>query len=112
MLCITPSLSSTYLSSRDHFDRKVEASLRRDLPIITTPHAKAHLISKGEGEDFSDVYDLDFYDSMMVDVTREGGRSGKSPAIKVTGMPGKHVPSGVIGTLNDLVNAVCSDKEV
>ena len=91
---------------------KVEASLRRDVPIITTPHAKAHLISKGEGEDFSDVYDLDFYDSMMVDVTREGGRPGKSPAIKVTGMPGKHVPSGVIGTLNDLVNAVCSDKEV
>lgn len=97
--------------SRDHFDEKVEASLRRDLPIITTPHAKSHLQGKGEGEDFSDVYDLDFYHCMMVDVKKEGGQSEKSPAIKVTGMPGKHVPSGVLGTLNDLVKAVCSESE-
>ena len=33
------------------------------------------------------------------------GDKGK-PAIKVTGMPGKHVPPGVLGTLNDIVNAV------
>ena len=32
--------------------------------------------------------------------------SVKQPAIKVTGMPGKHVAPGVIGTLNDLINAV------
>lgn len=94
-------------SPRDHFDKEVEASLRRDLPIITTPHAKSHLTGKDEGENFSNVYDLDFFDTMMVDVKKEGGQSGKSPAIKVTGMPGKHVPSGVLGTLNDLVKAVC-----
>ena len=44
---------------------------------------------------------------MMVDVKKAGGDSAKTPAIKVTGMPGKHVPGGVIGTLNDFVKAVC-----
>jgi hypothetical protein len=102
---------NTHHGSRDHFDQKVEESLRRDLPIITTPHAKSHLQGKGQGEDFMNVYDLDFFDSMMVDVKKEGGQSGKSPAIKVTGMPGKHVPPGVLGTLNDLVKAVCSRNE-
>lgn len=32
--------------------------------------------------------------------------SKKNAAVKVTGMPGKHVPPGVLGTLNDLVEAV------
>ncbi|KAI4142665.1 MAG: hypothetical protein L6R39_004853 [Caloplaca ligustica] len=91
----------------DHFDDKVEESLRRDLPIITTPHAKAHLASKkGEGEAFTNVYDLDFFQDAMVDIEgTDAGAKGK-PAIKVTGMPGKHVPPGVLGTLNDIVNAV------
>ncbi|KAL8825719.1 MAG: hypothetical protein Q9170_007684 [Blastenia crenularia] len=40
---------------------------------------------------------------MMVDIEGEG--KGKA-AIKVTGMPGKHVPPGVLGTLNDLISAV------
>lgn len=40
---------------------------------------------------------------MMVDI-KSGGE--KKPAIKVTGMPGKHVPPGVLSSLNDLVNAV------
>ncbi|KAI4128023.1 MAG: hypothetical protein LQ338_002914 [Usnochroma carphineum] len=87
----------------DHFDKQVEASLRRDLPIITTPHAKGHLTSKGEGVSFTAVHDLDFFEEMLVDV--EGSGKGR-PAIKVTGMPGKHVPPGVLGTLNDLINAV------
>lgn len=102
-----PNIDVVLLSHyhEDHFDREVEQSLRRDLPIITTPHAKSHLQGKGEGEDFTNVYDLDFYHSMMVDI-RKDSESGKSPVIKVTGMPGKHVPSGIIGTLNDLLNAV------
>lgn len=93
----------------DHFDQKVEASLRRDLPIITTPHAKEHLTSKkGEdGEAFTAVHDLDFFEDMLVDVEGGDGKGAKKqPAIKVTGMPGKHVPPGVLGTLNDLMNAV------
>ncbi|KAL9023197.1 MAG: hypothetical protein Q9196_007346, partial [Gyalolechia fulgens] len=97
----------------DHFDQQVEESLRRDLPIITTPHAKEHLTGKkgGDEEAFTAVYDLDFFEDMLVDVEGSGGveddgKGGKRPAIKVTGMPGKHVPPGVLGTLNDLINAV------
>ncbi|KAL8678890.1 MAG: hypothetical protein Q9186_004784 [Xanthomendoza sp. 1 TL-2023] len=100
-----PRIDLKNSTTSDHFDAKVESSLRRDLPIITTPHAKAHLTSKGEGEAFTAVHDLDFFQDMLVGI--EGGEGKeKKPAIKVTGMPGKHVPPGVLGTLNDLVNAV------
>ena len=82
----------------------MEESLRRDLPIITTPHAKSHLVeSKSDGEAFTAVHDLDFFQEMLVDI--EINRDRK-PAIKVVGMPGKHVPPGVLGTLNDIVAAV------
>lgn len=85
----------------DHFDQHVEASLRRDLPIITTPHARAHLAEgKEEGEAFTQVHALDFFESMFVDIM--GGRG----SVKVTGMPGKHVPDGVLGTLNEYLKAV------
>jgi len=91
----------------DHFEDKVEASLRRDLPIITTPHAKTHLAdSKSPEEAFTAVHDLDFFQDMFVDIQSSEGGEGKRPALKVTGMPGKHVPPGVLGTLNDLINAV------
>ncbi|KAI4208448.1 MAG: hypothetical protein LQ349_009712, partial [Xanthoria aureola] len=86
----------------DHFDAQVESSLRRSLPIITTPHAKSHLASKSDGEAFTAVHDLDFFDDILVDIAG----STKKAAVKVTGMPGKHVPPGVLGTLNDLVEAV------
>lgn len=57
------------------------------------------------------MFDLDFFEDMLVDVEGSGGlgddgKGGKRPAIKVTGMPGKHVPPGVLGTLNDLISAV------
>ena len=44
----------------------------------------------------------------MVDIA---SKKEKKPAIKVTGMPGKHVPpgpGGVVGKLNDLIAAVSS----
>ncbi|KAL2061478.1 hypothetical protein VTL71DRAFT_6855 [Oculimacula yallundae] len=89
----------------DHFDEMVEKSLRRDLPIITTPHAKSHLAHKeGENEAFTAVYELDTFDSMIVDI--KSATADKIKALKVTAMPGKHVPPGVLGTLNDLVGAV------
>lgn len=44
---------------------------------------------------------------MLVDIVAQG--EGK-PAIKVTGMPGKHIAPGVIGTLNDLISAVSSEE--
>ena len=97
----------------DHFDAKVESSLRRDLPIITTPHAKSHLTSKkseseGKGEAFTAVTELDFFESTMVRVEGAAGGDGGGgrAAMKVTGMPGKHVPPGVLGTMNDLLQAV------
>ncbi|KAL8849336.1 MAG: hypothetical protein Q9221_005687 [Calogaya cf. arnoldii] len=101
-----PRIDMVFLSHyhADHFDQHVESSLRRNLPIITTPHAKSHLASKSDGEAFTEVYDLDFFEDCMVDI--EGSKEGKKAAIKVTGMPGKHVPPGVLGTLNEIVNAV------
>ena len=108
-----PRIDAVLLSHyhADHFDQKVEASLRRSLPIITTPHAKGHLTSKGPEEDFSQVHDLDFFDSMFVDIRKpaSGGKEGRTPAVKVTGMPGKHVPPGPGGALraaNELLQAV------
>lgn len=89
----------------DHFDQHVEASLRRDLPIITTPHAKSHLASASNKDAFTAVHDLDFFDECLVEVA---GNESKA-AIKVTGMPGKHVPpgpGGVAGKMNDLLGAV------
>jgi hypothetical protein len=106
------------IACSDHFDQDVEASLRRNLPIITTPHAKEHLANKsGDGEAFTAVYDLDAFQSMMVDIKpgslgqaqqHQGGQRG--PAIKVTAMPGKHVPPGILNTLNDLAGAVSTPK--
>jgi len=91
----------------DHFDQDVEASLRRSLPIITTPHAKDHLSNKSENEAFTSVYDLDTFQSMMVDIKSSSQAQGsKAPAIKITAMPGKHVPTGILSTLNDLAGAV------
>ncbi|KEQ78148.1 Metallo-hydrolase/oxidoreductase [Aureobasidium namibiae CBS 147.97] len=107
-----PRIDAVLLSHyhADHFDEKVEASLRRSLPIITTPHAKDHLTSKGEDESFSKVYDLDFFQSMFVDIRKSGttheATSKKVPAVKVTGMPGKHVPQGLLSKANDLLGAV------
>ena len=49
------------------------------------------------------MHDLDFFDECLVEI------AGKSAAIKVTGMPGKHVPPGpgnVAGKMNDLLGAV------
>jgi len=89
----------------DHFDQEVEASLRRDLPIITTPHAHKHLAHKGEGEAFTSVYAVDAWEDMFVDVTSQSA-SGKAPRLHVTGMPGKHVGDGLLAKANDILGAV------
>lgn len=73
----------------DHFDQEIEAQLRRLLPIITTPHAKKHLVHKEGGEAFTDVYALDAFEGM------------------VTGTPDRHIPTNVLDTLNDIAHAVC-----
>ncbi|KAI9932653.1 hypothetical protein MW887_008902 [Aspergillus wentii] len=72
----------------DHFDKKVEDALRRDLPIITTPQAKSELTSKGN-ESFTRVYHLEPLQGMMVDVKWD---DAKQPRIRITAMPARHVP--------------------
>ncbi|OQO07462.1 hypothetical protein B0A48_07159 [Cryoendolithus antarcticus] len=90
----------------DHFDAKVEASLRRDLPIVTTPHAKDCLVGKKEeGEQFTQVYDLDHWETGLITLP-SAGADKPTPTIRVTGMPGKHVPPGLLSQANDLLGAV------
>lgn len=88
----------------DHFDQEVEASLRRSVPIITTPHAKEHLTSKGPEESFTQVHSLDFFEPMLLHIAKK--TEGRRAAIKVTGMPGKHVPPGPLSVANDILSAV------
>jgi hypothetical protein len=75
-------------------NQKVEASLRRSLLIITTPHAKSCLQSKGPEESFTKVHDLNFFQSMMSDIN-----DGTITA-------GKHVPPGPLSVANDLSKVV------
>ncbi|KAI1143538.1 Metallo-hydrolase/oxidoreductase [Hypoxylon sp. FL0543] len=104
-----PALDCILLSHyhEDHFDRLVENSLNRSFDIITTPHAKDCLTSESKDEPFQRVHDLDFFESMMLHIdqkTPEG--QGRAPSIKVTGMPGKHVPPGPLAKVNDILKAV------
>lgn len=77
--------------------------MRRDIPIITTPHAKKHLTS---GDDrFTSVFAIDPFEQIDVDI--QGPQGVKKPGLRVTGMPGKHVPPNrLIEGMNTLVNAV------
>ncbi|KAB8235926.1 MBL fold metallo-hydrolase [Aspergillus alliaceus] len=92
----------------DHFDQKVESSLRRNLPIITTPHAKSILTSKG-GDFFTKVYDLEPFQQATVYIP--GNTSRKKGRMRVTGVLGKHAPTRVIDNLNNLVSALGFDGE-
>ncbi|PWY95996.1 Metallo-hydrolase/oxidoreductase [Aspergillus sclerotioniger CBS 115572] len=88
----------------DHFDRHVEASLRRDLPIVTTPHAKLNLTAKGE-DSFTKVTAVDVYNHAIVDIKSD--ETSRQPRLRVTGMPGKHIPMGKpLEKLNDIVGAI------
>ncbi|KAI1349663.1 Metallo-hydrolase/oxidoreductase [Xylaria sp. FL0043] len=95
----------------DHFDKLVEARLSRDVVIVTTPHAKGCLASSSaEGGAFRAVHDIDTFESMMLHVNgakqaRADG-PGKVPTMKITAMPGKHVPPGPLSVANDLLHAV------
>ncbi|KAF5711964.1 metallo-hydrolase oxidoreductase [Fusarium mundagurra] len=100
-----PSLDAILLSHyhEDHFDRLVEDSLNRDFLIVTTPHAHRCLTSKNEP--FRNVEPLGFFDHL--ELKNEDSKAGEPlPVIKVTGMPGKHVPPGALATVNDLLGAV------
>ncbi|KAF4949993.1 hypothetical protein FSARC_13327 [Fusarium sarcochroum] len=99
-----PSLDVILLSHyhEDHFDRLVEDSLNRDFLIVSTPHAHKCLTSKDDP--FRNVKALDFFDHL--ELQSEDAEESHRPVVKVTGMPGKHVPPGPLAVVNDLLGAV------
>ncbi|KAK0741982.1 beta-lactamase-like protein [Apiosordaria backusii] len=105
-----PPLDCILLSHyhEDHFDRLVEESLSRQFPIISTPHAKSCLTSSSKPEPFQNVSALDAFESLTMPIIQPASTnpSGKAPQIKVTAMPGKHVPPGPLAIANDLLGAV------
>ncbi|KAF4448653.1 metallo-hydrolase oxidoreductase [Fusarium austroafricanum] len=100
-----PSLDAILLSHyhEDHFDRLVENSLNRDFLIITTPHAHKCLTSKDEP--FRTVKALDFFDHLELK-SEQSEADTYQPVVRVTGMPGKHVPPGPLAAMNNLLGAV------
>lgn len=91
----------------DHFDEEVEAALRRDLPIITTPHAHSCLTAqKSEEERFTNVHALDKWDNMFVDIAAPAKGGECQPRLRIEGMPGKHVGDGLLSKANDILGAV------
>lgn len=100
-----PPLDAILLSHyhEDHFDRLVEESLDLDFLIISTPHAKECLSSKPDP--FRNIVALDFFDHVELEV-EEGKNGTAEPVIKITGMPGKHVPPGPLAAVNDLVAVI------
>ncbi|EME39278.1 hypothetical protein DOTSEDRAFT_47855 [Dothistroma septosporum NZE10] len=105
-----PHIDAVLLSHyhADHFDALVEKSLRRDLPIITTSHAKEHLADKKPGEEkFTQVHELATFENAFLDIkSSDHVGTDRIPAIKVTAMPGKHYPPGALNVANELLQAV------
>ena len=62
----------------DHFDREVERKLDQNLPIVTTPHAAADLVSKG----FRAAKALNTWEPPTI--TKGGAR------VRIRSMPGAH----------------------
>ena len=84
--------------------------MRRDLPIISTPHAHTCLTTK-KSDPFTAVTALDHFQSCYLDIASptpaaSSSTTSRLPAIKVSGMPGKHVKPGMLSTINDLLGAV------
>ena len=83
----------------DHFDKLVEDKLRRDIPIVTTPHASYHLTTaQYKGEPFTALTAPDTWQAADI--------SAGDARLRVTAMPGKHVPTGLTETVNKALGAV------
>ncbi|KAI0506195.1 Metallo-hydrolase/oxidoreductase [Xylaria bambusicola] len=96
----------------DHFDKLVEEKLNRDFTIVSTPHAKGCLTSEakvgGDGAGpFRAVHDIDTFESLMlhIDGPKQDGHA-EVPVVKITAMPGEHVPPGPLAAANNLLGAV------
>ncbi|CDO69637.1 hypothetical protein BN946_scf184851.g25 [Trametes cinnabarina] len=86
----------------DHFDKLVEDRLRRDLPIISTPHAKHHLAeAQAKDEPFVTVTALDTWQAADIHAVGAAGDAN----LKVIAMPGKHLPPGILDMVNSALGA-------
>ncbi|KAK3382548.1 hypothetical protein B0T24DRAFT_653592 [Lasiosphaeria ovina] len=75
----------------DHFDKLVEASLDRCVPIVRTPHAReCPTAKKPDGNKLPCCTSI----------------AGSAAAVKVTAIPGKHVPPGPLALANDVLHAL------
>jgi len=78
----------------DHFDQVVEEKLRKDLPIVTTPHAVENISEKG----FTAGIALDTWESTEF--------SNDQARVRITSMPGKHGPPIVDMALPDVMGSM------
>ena len=78
----------------DHFDQVVEEKLRKDLPIVTTPHAVENISEKG----FTAGIALDTWESTEF--------SNDQARVRITSMPGKHGPPIVNMALPDVMGSM------
>lgn len=70
---------------------------------MSTPHAKKSLGGgSGKEEPFTNVQALDHWQSLKLAIEE----SQPAASIKVTAMPGKHVPPGPLSVANDILAAV------
>lgn len=78
----------------DHFDRIAEEKLNKDLPIITTNHAREEL----EAKDFRKAIGLDTWEA--VDFTKGAAR------LRISSMPGQHGPGIVDFALPPVMGSI------
>jgi len=79
---------------RDHFDQVAEAKLRKDLPIVTTPHAAKELRERG----FSNTYPLETWSQLLF--------IKEDAALRITAAPGKHGPAVVNLLLPEVMGSI------
>lgn len=77
-----PALDACVLSHLhgDHWDEVADAKLRRDLPVLTTPHAAAELRRRGFGR----AHGLETWESALL---RKRGA-----VLRITSLPARHGP--------------------
>ncbi|KAL2188063.1 hypothetical protein L209DRAFT_762869 [Thermothelomyces heterothallicus CBS 203.75] len=64
-------------------------------------------VGDADGGPFRRVLGVDAFEAVLMPVVDEQGRAGlEAPAVKVTGMPGRHVPPGTLARVNELLGAV------
>jgi L-ascorbate metabolism protein UlaG (beta-lactamase superfamily) len=78
----------------DHFDRLVQANLRRDVPIVTTKEAAARLEKLG----FTQRYALSRWDSLSV---RKGAAQ-----LRITALPARHGPRALAWLLPEVMGTM------